>query len=91
MDAWLLIKPERKKTRKFIVNWLNKIEKPFPTQSYNPKPIPNPEIIPKDFKPDPKGQERIQEIISSISKEKDKPIRKGLIATVISTEEGGEE
>jgi hypothetical protein len=29
MDAWLLAHPERHKTRKFIVNWLNKIEKPM--------------------------------------------------------------
>jgi hypothetical protein len=31
MDAWLLAHPERHKTRKFIVNWLNKIEKPMET------------------------------------------------------------
>ena len=29
MDAWLLAHPARKKTRRFIVNWLNKIEKPI--------------------------------------------------------------
>jgi phage replication O-like protein O len=29
MDAWLLAHPSRKKTRRFIVNWLNKIEKPL--------------------------------------------------------------
>lgn len=29
MDAWLLTHSGREKTRKFIVNWLNKIEKPM--------------------------------------------------------------
>ena len=29
IDAWLLAHPHRKKTRRFIVNWLNKIEKPM--------------------------------------------------------------
>ena len=29
MDAWLLTKPGRKKTRRFIVSWLNRIEKPI--------------------------------------------------------------
>jgi hypothetical protein len=29
MDAWLLTHPGRKKSRQFVVNWLNKIEKPM--------------------------------------------------------------
>ena len=29
MDAWLLAHKGRKKTRRFVVNWLNKIEKPL--------------------------------------------------------------
>lgn len=29
MDAWLSTHPGRQKTQKFIVNWLNKIEKPI--------------------------------------------------------------
>ncbi len=28
MDAWLLIHPDRKKTRPFILRWLNKVDKP---------------------------------------------------------------
>lgn len=28
MDAWLLTHPGRQKTRRFVVNWLNKIERP---------------------------------------------------------------
>jgi hypothetical protein len=29
MDAWLITNPGRKKTQRFIVNWLNKIDKPI--------------------------------------------------------------
>ena len=32
MDAWLSTKPGRKKTRAFVVNWLNKIDKPIGEQ-----------------------------------------------------------
>lgn len=32
MDAWLLAHPGRKKTKRFIVNWLNKIEAPLPRE-----------------------------------------------------------
>ncbi len=31
MDVWLAAHPGRKKTRKFIVNWLNKIDRPIQT------------------------------------------------------------
>lgn len=33
MDGWLLTHPGRKKTRRFIVNWLNKVEKPYEQQN----------------------------------------------------------
>lgn len=37
MDAWLSSRPGRKKTRRFVVNWLNKIEIPLePQKSTNP-------------------------------------------------------
>lgn len=29
MDAWLLARPGRKKTRQFVINWLNKVEPPL--------------------------------------------------------------
>jgi hypothetical protein len=29
MDAWLSTRPSRQKTRRFVVNWLNKIDKPM--------------------------------------------------------------
>ena len=31
MDGWLLANPHRKKTRRFIINWLNRVEKPLKT------------------------------------------------------------
>ena len=33
MDAWLLIHKDRQKTKRFIINWLNKIDKPLSIQS----------------------------------------------------------
>lgn len=39
MDAWLLAHKGRQKTKRFIVNWLNKIEKPLPiTNKTHPQP-----------------------------------------------------
>ena len=32
MDAWLSVNPQRQKTRKFIVAWLNRVEKPVTAQ-----------------------------------------------------------
>jgi hypothetical protein len=32
MDAWLSLHPGRQKTKQFVLKWLNKIEKPLPTQ-----------------------------------------------------------
>lgn len=43
MDAWLSTRPGRQKTRKFIVNWLNKVEKPLQvngTPAVRAAPIP---------------------------------------------------
>jgi len=44
MDAWLLAHPGRMKTRRFIVNWLNKIEKPIEGGVYDPNREPTDEI-----------------------------------------------
>jgi len=41
MDAWLSTHPGRKKTRRFIVNWLNKIDKPIGIKPKD-KEKPNP-------------------------------------------------
>ena len=32
MDAWLSANPGRQKSKKFVLNWLNKIQAPIPTQ-----------------------------------------------------------
>ena len=42
MDAWLSTKPGRKKTKSFVVNWLNKIEAPMTNGSGKQKPPPPP-------------------------------------------------
>jgi phage replication O-like protein O len=45
MDVWLMTQTKRKKTRRFIVGWLNRIEKPVvikkpePIQNKQPEPI----------------------------------------------------
>ena len=42
MDVWLLGKPGRQKTRKFILNWLNKIEAPMSNGKTGQRPPPPP-------------------------------------------------
>lgn len=41
MDAWLLTKPGRKKTKQFVLGWLNRIEKPLgsSTKAATPKMV----------------------------------------------------
>lgn len=36
MDGWLSTRPNRNKTRRFVIEWLNRIEKPMEKQSYVP-------------------------------------------------------
>jgi hypothetical protein len=36
MEAWLSINPRRQKTKRFIINWLNKVEKPLSIQIQKP-------------------------------------------------------
>jgi hypothetical protein len=51
MDAWLSTRPQKKKTRRFIVNWLNRIEKPMsggngqPVINRPPPPPPKTHVI----------------------------------------------
>ncbi len=75
MDAWLLLPKNkgRKKTSRFILNWINKIEKPFQISQPQTKEGPPPEIIPKDFIPDPEGQKKLQKIIGDLSKKMTTP------------------
>jgi hypothetical protein len=51
MDTWLLTKPGRQKTRRFIVQWLNKIDKPMPTNGYKPPVIRKPVILEQPQQP----------------------------------------
>ena len=45
MDAWLLTRPGRKKTKRFIINWLNKIDVPVAPVIKKPPEPPPPEPI----------------------------------------------
>jgi len=56
MDSWLLVHPGRKKTRRFIVNWLNKIDKPVD--------IKKPEIKPD--RPEPINEEEHKKVSALI-------------------------
>jgi hypothetical protein len=51
MDTWLLTKPGRQKTRRFIVQWLNKIDRPMPTNGYRPPVIRKSVIIEQPQQP----------------------------------------
>jgi len=67
MDAWLLVHPGRQKTRRFIVNWLNKIEKPFGS-----KKIETPTRTNSNFEIDPPkdpiSKERLKQLVSTVTK-----------------------
>lgn len=38
MDAWLSTRPQKKKTRRFIINWLNRVERPVNGMTRTEKP-----------------------------------------------------
>ena len=66
MDAWLLTRPQRKKTRSFIVNWLNKIDKPMEIkQPEIKKPIEKREL---DRPPTDAEAEVIREAIENVGR-----------------------
>ncbi len=51
MDAWLSVRPEKKKTRRFIVNWLNRADKEVrPANGITGKTVTKLEKI-RDFQP----------------------------------------
>jgi len=58
IDAWLLTQKNRQKTRRFVVAWLNRIDRPLPKQP--PRPEPKHEKI---APPDPKQQEAVSKLI----------------------------
>ena len=45
MDMWLFDHPGRKKTRKFILNWINKIDKPIATQPQHRQPSGHMKVV----------------------------------------------
>lgn len=69
MDLWLMGHPNRKKTRRFIVNWLSRIEKPLPMQV---KKVETPTRTHSNFKQeplkDPVSKERLKEILQKVTK-----------------------
>ena len=62
MDAWLSTRPGRQKTRRFMVNWLNKIEKPFVVPKKKEGPYKPPE------RPDPAEREKVAELMRKTAK-----------------------
>ena len=45
MDVWLLVHKDRKKTQRFVVNWLNKADRPVGVvDNFKPKPNPNHDV-----------------------------------------------
>ena len=62
MDAWLLTHPDRKKTQRFVVNWLNRIDKPVVTPKRQEKPI-------KQEKIDPVQRAEVAKLINETVKE----------------------
>lgn len=56
MDVWLAERPGRQKTRRFIIHWLNKIDRPVVV----PRPEPKPEKI---APPDPVQHAKVAKLV----------------------------
>lgn len=63
MDAWLLTRKGREKTRRFIVNWLNKIDPPIET--FKKKEAPYRPLE----RPDPAERAKVADLIKKTAKE----------------------
>jgi hypothetical protein len=67
MDAWLSTQPGRMKSRRFIVNWLNKVEKPVKVVPIRPavmsKPVP---VLPPGEDCPPEVAEKLFKSLASI-------------------------
>jgi hypothetical protein len=67
MDAWLSTQPGRTKSRRFIVNWLNKVEKPVKVVPIRPavmsKPVP---VLPPGEDCPPEVAEKLFKSLASI-------------------------
>lgn len=69
MDAWLMIHKGRQKTKKFVLNWLNKIESPLPITTkprYIPPVSPPPE--PCDPKVAQENMSKLRALVGSVKK-----------------------
>jgi uncharacterized protein YdaU (DUF1376 family) len=65
MDTWLSLpkNKRRKKTRTFILNWLNKIEKPFTVEKHPPVPTPK---KPAYFEHESTVDPRVKDIVKDL-------------------------
>ncbi len=72
MDAWLSVHKGRQKTKSFIINWLNKIEKPFTVVSVA-KPVNNIVNTVKQWEkdaasPDEDCRKKLKDLVHKIAK-----------------------
>lgn len=65
MDAWLSTRPGRKKSRPFVVNWLNKIEKPLKVVPLRPAMPSGPSLPPGEDCP-PEVAEKLFKSLANI-------------------------
>lgn len=69
MDAWLSLHPGRKKSRPFVLNWLNKIEKPLKVVPMRPAIMPQPTpSLPKGEECPPEVAEQLSRLMGGIGK-----------------------
>jgi hypothetical protein len=67
MDAWFLANPSRFKTKRFVIGWLNKIEKPMESQRRQPKQEVHVPINPVEHK---KVTDLIHQTVLNMKEEK---------------------
>jgi hypothetical protein len=68
MDAWLAERPGRQKTRRFVLNWLNKIEKPMKVVPLRPAQPVRTTIVLGPNDPVPVGEPCPPEVADILSK-----------------------
>jgi len=67
MEVWLSLHPGRKLTKKFVVNWLNKIDTPITIPKKTSIKEPEAKIVRPDYSPE--GQKKVRDLINGIGKE----------------------
>ena len=69
MDSWLLANPGRKKTREFIVRWLNKVDIPVKNSSNPKKKLPPKQLeIPKRENVNAEEIKKINDLVQGVVK-----------------------